>query len=163
MLVARTVAEAHLYMDLQGADPGRPHKLVDRDGTLVAVYDCRIGETRHTYEFQVLDSQAGLDDAIVLGGTLVAWARARGPYAVMAVGVVTYTTATVALMYGMTRFRLPLEPLWLIYLAWLLAEPRAVLRDLSASPGRAAGAVISLPVLAALMLRYLPTGFPMFW
>jgi len=100
---------------------------------------------------------------VMVGGTAAAWARARGPYAVMAVGVVAYTCATIAVAYGMTRFRVPLEAMWLPYTALLLADPRGVLRALGESPARAAGLILTLPPLLALMAWYLPTGFPRFW
>lgn len=100
---------------------------------------------------------------VMLGGTVGAFARARGPYAVMAVGTVVYTVATSAIMYGMTRFRLPLEPLWMLYVAVLLADPRAAWDALQGSTGRSVGLVLTVPVLIGLMLRYLPTGYPAFW
>ncbi len=101
--------------------------------------------------------------ALYVGGTLAAWGRARGPWAYVAVGTTVYTLATTALMYGMTRFRLPLEALWTVYLALFLANPRATLDALKASPARMAGALLTIPPVIALMLWYLPTGFPMFW
>lgn len=96
-------------------------------------------------------------------GTIAVWARARGPFAVMAILTVLYTVFASAIMYGMSRFRLPLEPLWMVYLAWMIAEPRATIAALRASPGRMAGAVISTVLLTGLVAWYLPTGFPMFW
>jgi 4-amino-4-deoxy-L-arabinose transferase-like glycosyltransferase len=101
--------------------------------------------------------------AITWGGTVAAWARARGPYALMAVSSVVYTIFTTVMSYGMTRFRLPLEALWLFYLALLFAQPRETLQALRDSPLRATGALLTLPPLVALTLWYLPTGFPMFW
>lgn len=100
---------------------------------------------------------------VMVGGTVGAFARARGPYGVMAVGVVLYTCATIAMAYGMTRFRLPLEAVWIPYVAVFLAYPRATLQSLLASGPRAAGLFITLPPLLALMAWYLPTGFPWFW
>ncbi len=108
-------------------------------------------------------SIAGLTGMLVVFGTVGAWARARGPYAVMAVGTTLYTLTTIAIMYGMTRFRLPLEALWSVYLAIFLADPRGCFRALSASPWRLAGVLLTIPPLIALMFWYLPTGFPMFW
>jgi hypothetical protein len=101
--------------------------------------------------------------AVQLFGTIAAWGRAKGPYGVMAVLTVAYTVFASMLMYGMTRFRLPLEPLWIVYLAWLLADPRGTWSALRASPARLAGAAICTVVLLPLMAWYLPTGFPMFW
>ncbi len=100
---------------------------------------------------------------VIVGGTIGAWTRARGAFAVMAVGTVLYTTATVALMYGMTRFRLPLEPLWMIFVGMLFTQPRVAVDVLKASTPRAIGLMLTIPVLIGLMLRYLPTGYPMFW
>jgi len=100
---------------------------------------------------------------VIWGGTIAAWARARGPYAFMAVSAVLYTIGTTVLSYGMTRFRLPLEALWLVYVAVLLAEPRATFEALKASPLRQAGLLLTLPPVVVLTLWYLPTGFPMFW
>ncbi|HHO54066.1 MAG TPA: hypothetical protein ENK18_25150 [Deltaproteobacteria bacterium] len=101
--------------------------------------------------------------ALYVGGTLAAWGRARGPWAYVAVGTTIYTLAITAIMYGMTRFRLPLEALWTVYLALFLANPRATFDALRDSPARLTGALITIPPVLALMLWYLPTGFPMFW
>lgn len=104
-----------------------------------------------------------LSAALALVGTAGAWARARGPFAMMAVGTTLYTVMTIAVMYGMTRFRLPLEALWTVYLALFLADPRESLRALQSSQWRLAGVLLTLPPILALMSWYLPTGFPMFW
>jgi 4-amino-4-deoxy-L-arabinose transferase-like glycosyltransferase len=101
--------------------------------------------------------------ALCVLGTAAAWGRGRGPYAMMAVGTTVYTIFTIALMYGMTRFRLPLEALWTVYLAMFLAEPRQTLAALAASPWRLAGAMLTIPPVIALMSWFLPTGFPVFW
>jgi hypothetical protein len=66
-------------------------------------------------------------------------------------------------MYGMTRFRLPLEALWTVWLAVFLADPRGTLAALRATPWRLAGALVTVPPLAALLSWYLPTGFAVFW
>jgi hypothetical protein len=100
---------------------------------------------------------------VLVGGTVAACARARGPYGMLAVTIVAYHVAAIAALAGLSRYRLPLEPLWMIYLAMLLAHPRVVLGELGGSTARAAGALLTLPMLFALMLWYLPTGFPMFW
>lgn len=100
---------------------------------------------------------------VLVGGTIGAFARARGPYGVMAVGTVIYTCATIAVAYGMTRFRIPLEAVWIPYLAVVLAEPRETLARLRVGGPRAAGLLLTVPALLALMTWYLPTGFPWFW
>jgi len=100
---------------------------------------------------------------LTLAGTLAAFARGRGAFLILAGGTAVYTIAVSALMYGMTRFRIPLEALWCVYLAVLLTQPRRTWRSLVESPIRLAGALLVLPALLALSLWYLPTGFPMFW
>ena len=100
---------------------------------------------------------------VMVGGTVAAFARGRGAYAIMASGTVLYTVATTCLMYGMTRFRLPLEPLWMVFLASLLADPRACVSVLKQSGPRLAGVLLTLPPLLVLMSWYVRTGFPMFW
>jgi 4-amino-4-deoxy-L-arabinose transferase-like glycosyltransferase len=104
-----------------------------------------------------------LSAALSLLGTAAVWAKARGPYAMMAVGTTLYTVATISVMYGMTRFRLPLEALWTPYLALFIADPRAIWDALRASEWRLAGVVLTLPAIFVLMLWYLPSGFPVFW
>ncbi len=100
---------------------------------------------------------------IVLGGTVVAWARGRGPWLILSAGVVLYTGAVVAALYGLTRFRLPLEALWLVWLAAGLAAPRATWDGLRASRWRTVGALGSVGLLAWLMSWYALTGYPGFW
>ncbi|MCB9680676.1 MAG: glycosyltransferase family 39 protein [Alphaproteobacteria bacterium] len=100
--------------------------------------------------------------AIVLLGSLVAWARARGPYGLLATGIVLYHLVVIASLYGLTRFRLPLEPLWMVFLALGLAEPRATWRALTASRWRAIGAIATTPVIVLLLHHYAWTGYPGF-
>ncbi|MET7700998.1 MULTISPECIES: hypothetical protein [unclassified Streptomyces] len=64
MLIARSMQEAHLYMDLHACVCGaesfdRQHRLVDRGGELVSVYEgvcAQCGRTR-SFEFVVLDAE----------------------------------------------------------------------------------------------------------
>jgi 4-amino-4-deoxy-L-arabinose transferase-like glycosyltransferase len=106
---------------------------------------------------------AAFSSMLMLGGTLGLWARGRGPFGVIASGTIVYTFATIALVYGMTRFRLPIEPLWTIYLAILIADWHGTTQSLGSSLPRQVGALLTLPALFALMLWYLPTGWPLFW
>lgn len=96
-------------------------------------------------------------------GTVGVFARARGPYAYIAIYTVVYTVFTTMVSYGMTRFRMPLELLWAPYVAIALVEPRATLAALRASPPRLAGLLVTLPPLLYLTWWYLLTGFPSFW
>lgn len=97
---------------------------------------------------------------IVLGGTFAAFARARGPLGLLGVGLLAYHVSVIAALYGLTRFRLPLEPFWMLFLAAFLATPAASWARLRARPARALAAVLLTAVLAWLMKWYLWTGFP---
>lgn len=99
---------------------------------------------------------------ILVGGTVGAVARARGPYGVLAWGIVLYTVAASAGLYGLSRFRVPVEPLWIVFLASALAHPRLVVASLRAEPWRLALAVVLVPLVAALTLWYLPAAYPGF-
>lgn len=106
---------------------------------------------------------AGMSALVVLGGTLAGIARGRGAWAVLAGGTIAYVMLTAAVSYGMSRFRLPLEPLWMVWLAALFAEPRATWSALRGSPPRLVAAALLLPGAAWLMSWFALTGFPMFW
>ncbi len=96
---------------------------------------------------------------VMWGGTVGAWARARGVFGAVAVGSVLYHLAVIACLAGMTRFRLPLEPLWTIYLALALSQP-ALLRDAFEVQGwRLAGLLLTAPALVYLCLRLALVGF----
>jgi len=99
--------------------------------------------------------------AVLLGGTVAVWARARGPYGLLAVGIVAYHLLAIAALAGLTRYRLPLEPLWMVYLAGLLVDPKGVVRSLRG--WRLAGLLLSLPVLIVLIAWFLPAGYPGLW
>lgn len=97
---------------------------------------------------------------VLLGGTLGLFARGRGWYAVTAALIVGYHVAAIACLAGMSRYRVPLEPLWMVFAAGLLADPGAAGAALRASRPRLVGATLVTGVLLALMLRFLPTGWP---
>jgi hypothetical protein len=97
---------------------------------------------------------------VMVAGTMGAAARARGPYAWMAIGTVTYTVAASAALYGLTRFRVPIEPLWMIYAAGVLAHPVQTLQLLRQEMVRLVLALIWVPLLVGHMLWFLPSGWP---
>lgn len=56
MLFARSVAEAHLFMDLRGAEPGpRNHSLIARGDDLVATYRANVDGVEQRFEFDIPD------------------------------------------------------------------------------------------------------------
>lgn len=97
------------------------------------------------------------------GGTVGAAARARGPVGVAIVGAAVFQLAMIAGLFGMTRFRVPVETLWLVWLGWFTADPRGTWRALRASPARMATAVAVLAALVPLVLTHLLSGFPLFY
>lgn len=100
---------------------------------------------------------------ITFGGTVGAWARARGPFGAMAVGTVVYTMATIMLLYGMTRFRLPLEPLWIFYFSMMVSDFKGTKEILKESTWRSVGLLLTLPPMIALTGWFALTGWPLFW
>ena len=68
--------------------------------------------------------------------------------------------AASAALYGMTRFRVPLEPLWMVYAAALVADPRGTWRAVVDDPVRRWIAIVILPLTLIHLLWYLPVGWP---
>jgi hypothetical protein len=99
---------------------------------------------------------------MVVGGTIAVCLRGRGPYGVLSVGIVTYHVLAVACLAGLTRYRVPLEPLWIVWIASVAASPRDALAALRV-PWRVIPALVLAAALVPLMLWFLPTGFPGFW
>ncbi len=95
----------------------------------------------------------------VIGGTVGAWARGRGWLLIVTAGLVLYHTAAIAVLAGLSRYRVPLDAIWFIWTAALLSAPAESLRGLRAERWRLIGCVLTLLVLVPLTLWYLPMGF----
>lgn len=95
----------------------------------------------------------------VLLGTLGLYARGRGWLALVTAGVIGYHLAAIALLAGLSRYRVPLDALWLVWSAALIGNVQADLRALWRTPWRMVGCLLTLAVLAPLMFRYLSEGF----
>ena len=96
---------------------------------------------------------------VLAGGTVGLFARGRGWFAVAGALIVGYHVAAIACLAGLSRYRVPLEPLWMVYAAGLLAEPRAAWDVLRASRPRGLGALVVGGLLLVLMARFLPSGW----
>lgn len=96
----------------------------------------------------------------LVGGTVAWFTRARGWYAATSGLIVLYHVAAIAVLAGLTRYRVPLEPLWLVHAAALLAAPRDTWRRLWDGSARAVIGVAVTVVLIVLMLWFLPAGWP---
>lgn len=102
----------------------------------------------------------GFSFVTVWGGTVGWLARGRGWYALGSGLIVLYHVAAIAVLAGLTRYRLPLEPLWAVWAGVLLAEPRASFVALLQDRRRLLVAVPVLVALTVLMLWFLPVGWP---
>jgi 4-amino-4-deoxy-L-arabinose transferase-like glycosyltransferase len=95
----------------------------------------------------------------LLGGTIGACARGRGWLAVVTWGLVIYHVAAISLLAGLSRYRVPLDAIWMIWAAGFLSSPRASLAALRADPRRLGACIFCLVALIPLMAWYLPAGF----
>jgi hypothetical protein len=99
---------------------------------------------------------------VMIGGTIAICLVGRGPYLWIAASTVAYHVAAIAALAGLSRYRVPLEPLWMLPLAVALANPAAARAGLK-QPIRVVAAVLLVAALLPLMLWFFPTGFPGFW
>ncbi len=95
----------------------------------------------------------------MVGGTIGLGARGRGWYAAAAGLVVLYHVGAIALLAGLSRYRVPLEPLWMVYVGALLADPAAAWAALRANIVRGVVTAALTGILLVLMLRFLPAGW----
>ncbi len=96
----------------------------------------------------------------MVGGTLGIGARGRSWYAVASGLIVLYHVGAITILAGLSRYRVPLEPLWMVFAAGLLADPRGAWSALRASPGRLAVTAVLTTLLLVLMFWNLPAGWP---
>jgi hypothetical protein len=97
---------------------------------------------------------------VMWGGSLALAVRGKGAQAVLFSLLLLYHCAAIAVLAGLTRYRVPLEPLLMIYAAGLLAHPRAALAGIRAQPWRVALVALVLLTVVPLVLWYLPAGWP---
>lgn len=108
----------------------------------------------------------------MIGGTVGLYARLAGPrdpdperargswYPAVAGLIVLYHVAAIAVTAGLSRYRVPLEPLWMVMAAGALLRPAESLAQIRADRWRVVGGGITLALLAWLMLWFLPAGWP---
>ncbi len=95
----------------------------------------------------------------LLGGTFGLTTRGRGWYALAAGLIVLYHVAAISVLAGLSRYRVPLEPLWIVFAAAALAHPDQALQALRDSLPRLFATVLLCGTLLGLMLRFLPAGW----
>lgn len=96
----------------------------------------------------------------LLVGALGMVARVRGGTAWTITAVIAYHAAAVALTAGLSRYRVPLEPLLMIYAAGVLAHPKETVAILLKNRWRGTVSVVVMTVVTPLVLWFLPAAWP---
>lgn len=86
------------------------------------------------------------------------WARATN--GLVAAATVAAHVLPIALLAGLSRYRVPVEPLLMVYAGVMLTAPRRTLAILGGAPARALLAGALLGALIPLSLYFLPAGWP---
>lgn len=86
------------------------------------------------------------------------WARATS--GLVSAATVAAHVLPIALLAGLSRYRVPIEPLLMVYAGVMLTDPRRTLTILRCSPPRALLAGALLGALIPLSLYFLPAGWP---
>jgi hypothetical protein len=74
--------------------------------------------------------------------------------------ILLYHCAAIAALAGLSRYRVPLEPLLMIYAAGVLADPKAFFSQVMAEKWRGVVIVAGLCMLLPLVFWFLPAGWP---
>ncbi|MFZ5478302.1 MAG: glycosyltransferase family 39 protein [Myxococcota bacterium] len=96
----------------------------------------------------------------MIGGTIGWVARGKGWYGLAAGLILLYHVGAIAVLAGLTRYRVPLEPIWLVFAAGFLVDARATLRTLFDGRPRTVAGLVLIVLVVAHVLRYLPVGWP---
>ncbi len=112
-------------------------------------------------EFIIL---AGCAHSLVtlLVGAFAMTTRGRGAQAILFAGILSYHCAAIAVLAGLSRYRVPLEPLLMVYAAGVLTDPRAAWSALGEGPlrWRLWLTLGVMSIVTPLVLWYLPAGWP---
>ncbi len=96
----------------------------------------------------------------IVFGTLGAFSRGRGWMLLVTGLIVAYHGAAISLLAGLSRYRVPLDAIWLLWAGAFLAAPIESLKLLVGERWRWVGCGLALAVFLPLMLWFLPAGFP---
>lgn len=97
--------------------------------------------------------------AVLWGGTAVLCLRGKGGRGLLIGGVLLYHVAAISLLAGLTRYRVPLEPLLMLYLAWGIADWQGTKKIASEQRWRLALLCVVMLFLIPLTLWFFPTGW----
>lgn len=99
---------------------------------------------------------------VMLVGAFGLTTRGRGGRGVVISGILLYHVAAIAALAGISRYRVPLEPMLMLYAGVVFADWRGSLAALREGPlrWRLVLTVLTLAVLLPLVLWNLPAGWP---
>ncbi|MFT4979870.1 MAG: 4-amino-4-deoxy-L-arabinose transferase-like glycosyltransferase [Myxococcota bacterium] len=98
--------------------------------------------------------------SVLFGGVAALCARGRGARSVLVALLLLYHVAAISVLAGLTRYRVPLEPLLMLYLASALGDPSGTLATLRTQRWRIPVMLLMLAIGAPLVLWFLPAGWP---
>jgi hypothetical protein len=104
-------------------------------------------------------AQALCSGFVLIGGSLALVARGRSGHGLVTGLILVYHCAAIAALAGLSRYRVPLEPLLMIYAAGLITRPRQVWAALLAERWRVFLAVLVMLWVIPLTLWFLPSGW----
>ena len=97
---------------------------------------------------------------IMWGGMAVLMIRTCKPQSVLVFGILLYHVAAISVLAGLTRYRVPLEPLLMLYLAWGMGDWSGLKADWKrASSIRIFSLVFVMAAVILLSLYFLPSGW----
>lgn len=142
-------------MPLRVAQMLNPHSLMTRH--------LRWGNWRglpQWFDELLILAQALGSGLLLLGGAFALVARGRGGHGLVTGLILLYHCAAIAALAGLTRYRVPLEPLLMVYGAGLVSRPRQVWEAFVSEKWRIWLGVVVMAWMIPLVLWFLPAGWP---
>jgi len=115
----------------------------------------------HAFKEFLVHAVAASSLVVVLGGLASGILRGKGAFGWIAAAVVGYHALAIAALAGLSRYRLPLEPFAIVFLADAVRHPRLSWQE--ASRTRRGVAVLVVGLAGVAMIHSLPRGFLRPW
>jgi len=96
---------------------------------------------------------------VMLGGVVGLCGRGRSARGALVGGLLLYHVGVIACLAGMTRYRVPLEPLLMLYCAQFIGDPRATISEILNQRWRLVASITTMVIFLPLILWYLPSGW----
>ena len=93
---------------------------------------------------------------VMWGGVLGLITYGRKAREILIGGILLYHIAAISILAGLTRYRVPLEPLLMLYLAWVFSRRKELWEDMK---GRRIIIFLGMACLIPFTLWFLPTGW----